>query len=307
MNLNLLIIGRTPPPTGGVSIHVARLIQLLDKEKYVYSYYDLEKYHLFSLIFAIKKAELIHLHSSSPFFRLFIAILCKLLCAKLISTIHGNLGRFNLFKNKIDFLALRFTNYPVTINNESYYLGLKKNKKTKKISAFIPEISPNKLDKNIDEKINMLKMRSKKMFCTNASALSYDKYGNEIYNISMLVETFKNQLDLGLIISDPSGENKRGLDKRGINIPENIIFINEEHSFIEVIKSSNTFIRATTTDGDSLSIHEAIYFGKTVIATDCVSRPKGVVLYNGSKLELNKLIVGPLNSDKIDQSITNNG
>jgi hypothetical protein len=43
------------------------------------------------------------------------------------------------------------------------------------------------------------------------------------------------------------------------------------------------FIRNTTTDGDSISIHEALYLGKQVWATDCVMRPDGVNVY--SKLD----------------------
>ena len=38
-------------------------------------------------------------------------------------------------------------------------------------------------------------------------------------------------------------------------------------------------IRATATDGDAISIKEALYLQKPTIATDCVPRPQGVILF----------------------------
>lgn len=38
-------------------------------------------------------------------------------------------------------------------------------------------------------------------------------------------------------------------------------------------------IRNTPTDGDSLSVKEALYLHKPILATDAVSRPKGVILF----------------------------
>ena len=48
--------------------------------------------------------------------------------------------------------------------------------------------------------------------------------------------------------------------------------------FFEILKLSDCLIRNTTTDGDSISIKEAIYLNKKVIATNCVDRPEGIKL-----------------------------
>ena len=42
---------------------------------------------------------------------------------------------------------------------------------------------------------------------------------------------------------------------------------------------ANVFIRNTSTDGDSLSIHEALSKGVITYATDVVQRPVGVISY----------------------------
>ena len=40
------------------------------------------------------------------------------------------------------------------------------------------------------------------------------------------------------------------------------------------------FLRITTTDGDSVSLKEALFFDCPVLATDVVSRPNGTKLFN---------------------------
>ena len=44
-------------------------------------------------------------------------------------------------------------------------------------------------------------------------------------------------------------------------------------------------MRATDRDGDAVAIREASYFGKTVIASDCVERPSGTILFRTGDAE----------------------
>jgi glycosyltransferase involved in cell wall biosynthesis len=46
-----------------------------------------------------------------------------------------------------------------------------------------------------------------------------------------------------------------------------------------MISASDVFVRPTFTDGDSISVREALSLGIPVIASDCVERPDGVVLF----------------------------
>jgi glycosyltransferase involved in cell wall biosynthesis len=72
-------------------------------------------------------------------------------------------------------------------------------------------------------------------------------------------------------------------------MPSNVFFLNYSHDFVDVIKTCDAFIRATTTDGDSLSVQEAMYLGKDVIASDVIDRPKGCILFK-TEDELEKII-----------------
>jgi len=50
-------------------------------------------------------------------------------------------------------------------------------------------------------------------------------------------------------------------------------------SFIKLITESDMVLRPTNTDGDALTVREALFLGKTVIASDVVIRPAGTLLF----------------------------
>ncbi|SFB41648.1 glycosyltransferase [Algoriphagus aquimarinus] len=287
---NLLIIGKTPPPIGGVTIHVKRLLDSLKDDNTIqFTYFDLKRKSKIKLFILIWKSKVVHLHTSNSYFRFFVVLYCRLLLKKIIFTFHGNLGRYNLFRNLIDKLSILFSNYPIVINFDSFNISYKINSETKLISAFIPQSSIVPLEDNLNTYLNVKSTEYQYIFCTNAFDVSYDKFGNEVYQILELVNVFaeselNNQY---LIISDPSGNYNKFLIKKGIKVPENILFINFPHDFNAVLKKSDCFIRYTTTDGDSLSVKEALMLNKNVIASDVVQRPYGVQL---TKLDSNDLI-----------------
>ncbi len=270
----ILIIGKTPPPIGGVTIYVERLLSLAKRNKLEYAFYDLNKFNLPSFIKSIRCARNAHLNTSSSYLRLLFTILCKLFATNSIITIHGNLGRFGLVKNICDQISISLADYPIVINADSYKKAIKLNKKTKLISAFIPSFTEKKLPMHINDAINEIIKRTDLTFCTNAYKRSFDKNNNEIYGIQFLISFFSNRPNLGLIIADPSSSYKNIYN----NLPNNIYIIGEPVSFIEILKLSDCFIRNSSTDGDSLSIHEALQYHTPVIASDIVDRPSEVLL-----------------------------
>jgi glycosyltransferase involved in cell wall biosynthesis len=61
---------------------------------------------------------------------------------------------------------------------------------------------------------------------------------------------------------------------------EHVLFIKRplENAYL-IWRASDIFIRATNTDGDSISVREALSMGTSVVASDASPRPKGVVLF----------------------------
>lgn len=277
----ILIIGKKPYTgrnrmgMGGVGIHVMRLTEWLDKEKVNYCFYDLSLFKLFSFIKYIANSKIAHLHSSSPYVRLLFAIVCKLYETISVCTYHGDLGRFGRIKNACDYLSIKKMNYPIVLNEYSHNLSIKKNKNTRLLSAYIPVCGAVQLPANVTEKVLLFRSRYKTLFATNAFAMNYDKNGQEIYGIIPLIDFFKDNPDVGLIVSDSSGDYSKYYNT---NKYDNILMIKEPHPFVGILNYVDAFIRYTTTDGDSLSIHEALDMGVVVVATNVVARPQGCIL-----------------------------
>lgn len=273
----ILIIGNTPPPIGGVTIHVARLLKILKEKKINFHFFELSAKKLPLLFFKIWKYRIIHLQTSNSYLRFILILWCKLFFKKTIFTFHGNVGRYNKLRNWCDRSSFKLATVPIVINKNSFKLASSFSSQVKQISAFIPEKEPKILSKVIEKKLLALKKNYAQLFSTNASALSFDRENKEIYQVSTLIEIFSVLNDKALVISDPTGKNFHKFQDKLMNC-ENILFITEDHDFNSVLKLSDCFIRYTTTDGDALSVNEAIYWGKNVIASNVVDRPLGVEL-----------------------------
>lgn len=276
----ILIIGKIPPPIGGVTTHIYRLLEHLEDSCVAFRFISLDSENLLQILKQFHKYKVIHLHTSNVWLRLFLSIYSLLFNNKLILTYHGNLGRYNAFLNWIDNLSVKFTSVPIVLNQQSYKRAILINKNVRLVPAFIPpkeEISKENLF--LAKESLFFKKKYNKVYCTNAFDVTFDKYGNEIYGISSLVELFNSLNEYGFIISDPSGNYKKYLLKKKITINDNILILNYNHSFYSVLKLTDGFIRSTTTDGDSLSVKEALHLGKIVYCTDCIDRPKGVILF----------------------------
>jgi hypothetical protein len=64
-----------------------------------------------------------------------------------------------------------------------------------------------------------------------------------------------------------------------LNLNECFLLLNENLSFVRLIEQADIVLRPTNTDGDALTIREALYLNKTVIASDVVKRPSGTILF----------------------------
>ena len=281
MKINILQFAKLPPPIGGVSIHVSRLIsQTKVNQEFNMKVLDYSKEKkIFSIINKIFTSKIIHVHLSNKKLRFFFAFLFKLMFKKVIITFHGKYD----FENIFDKLSLKLSSACILLNDFSYSHAERiKKKGIYKIGAFIPplenEIVP--LKTVIREKLKYLNEKYQKVFCTNASSVAYDKKGREIYMGTEIIEYFQNKKKIALVFSCPSEEYFNFLKEKFNSFSENIYFINEKHDFINIIRNTNALIRATTMDGDSLSVNEAIFCNKQVFATSIVDRPKGVILFS---------------------------
>lgn len=303
MSKKLLIIGANPPPIGGVTIYCKRLVEHLMLTEINFEFIDYKQKSILNLFKKIISANVIHLHTSNSIFRLLIILISRIFLKKIMFTFHGEIGRANKIKNGINYLAIYFSNIVFAINISSHKKALRYNKNAILSSAFIKPLNTEPLHDILNQKLISFTKKYKVVFCTNAFNVVFDKENREIYQIKNLVEIFIKNPNFGLIFSDPTA-NYREYLKNKVEIPENVLIIDELHDFNEVLKKSNALIRYTTTDGDSISVKEALLLGKQVLASNVVSRPKEVILVgsldelenNIRSFDVNKEIVFEENS-----------
>ena len=278
MSHPLLIIGPDIKTrgVGGVTIHVQRLRDYLDLNDVEYAFKDSRGNSLLSLLRDIKQYDLVHFNLSNPVLQFVLVVYSRIIGKKVVMTLHGNYGRFGWLKNSMVRIAIRCATVPIVINEQSYEACKKLNKRIQLIPAFIPPQKEEPLQNEAVELLERLHTEGRKIFSTNASNVAQDKFGQDIYGVDFLIDYFQDKKEDALVISDPTGNYK----KRYCNLQfDNIFFIDYPHPYFEVLKRADYFIRNTSTDGDALSVKEALWLGVPALCTDVVDRPKGVRLF----------------------------
>ena len=261
---------------GGVTIHVQRLKEYLELNDVEYTFKDSRSNSILSLIHEIRHNKLVHLNLSNPELQLILVLLGRFLGKKVVMTLHGNYGRFGWLKNQMVRIAIEASTVPIVINEQSYEACQKLNKRIQIIPAFIPPQKVESLQKEVEGLLERLHAEGKTIYSTNASNMALDKYEQDIYGVDFLINYFQNNKDAALVISDPSGNYKKHYYNLKSN---NIFFIDYPHPYFEVLKHADFFIRNTSTDGDALSVKEALWLGVPALCTDVVDRPKDVRLF----------------------------
>lgn len=296
----ILIIGPIAPPIGGVSIHISRLADLIKKDfeldfidesrEIKKNYFNLRSLHFLRYFTKIKNSNLLYIHSGKNILRIFHLLAGKIFGKKIILTIHsfktGTSKIICLFNGKIYKLA----NTIIVVNSEIKERLSLPEKKTIVKEAFIP---PNiqeepELPKNIQEIISQNKKKENKIICANASRLEFHN-NQDLYGLDQCLEVaerlFKKKIKFYFIFvvssieknSDKFYKYKSQINER--HLQSNFLLTNEKLSFVKLMEQADIVVRPTNTDGDSITIREAVFFKKPVLASNIVKRPEGVHLF----------------------------
>ena len=302
----LIIIGPYPPVIGGVSTHIHRVSQLLENNNLnvkVVSTNPIPKEDnriyipLFLLPFYLitRKQSLMHFHVSSiPF--LFTSWFVRLR-QKTLLTIHNNRYPTNLSKHslttKAQWFLLKSFQSIICVNNETklFLQSRLTNIYNEAIPAFLPPLVLK------EESVDFIRKYSKKfdvLLSGYAYRLTMFK-GDDLYGVDMMVELMSKlkikgkNIGLALILNLQKSEY---LDEiltiiKRLNLSQNILLIdiNQGVDAVALWKLSDIYIRPTNTDGNSISVLEALSVGTTVIASDCVDRPEGTVLFKNRDID----------------------
>lgn len=296
--LALTIIGHFCA-TGGISVHIQRLkvllessykVKLIDESKagdHKGDIYNLRKGNIIKYFQIVISSNIVHIHTSIPLLRLFHVIIARMFLKKTIITIHS----LSLIRSKWQIflanLSCRMSHKVILVNNEMQKeLRLRKDKIII-LPAFIPpkmELEPD-LPKDIERYFSY---QTKKIIICNAFRLNFYQ-GVDLYGIDMMIDIAKrikkDKISVFIICVITSlAVNKEIYDYYMNEIVEEalqnyIILIPFAVSFVKMIELCDLVVRPTNTDGDALTIREALYLGKPVIASDVVKRPEGTVVF----------------------------
>ncbi len=279
----ILLIGPFPPPSGGVSVHLQRLLERAkgnpEISLSVFDYNKKKIFHstgktstIFGALICFFSADILHIHISHPV-KVFLAKLGKLAGKKVIYTQHNPREIEWESTRKIIQLADRvvFVFNPISFPENGIL-----------IPAFIPPASKKELPQSVLEIFG----KYAETFVTvgSSSGKLMDEVG-DLYGFDIILDAIPTAVveNAAFIFVDVKGKMKNiyseKIRKIEIETGKKIIFIEQEVDFPELLKRSTAFIRATRSDGDSLSIREALSLGIPVIASDCVIRPTGCRLF----------------------------
>ncbi len=297
----IVIIGAYPPPVGGVSIHIQRLISLLsDKAEFDVIDesaiikkdwpFNIRTLNLFKYFEIIRNADVIHIHSGLFIRRLFHVIICKLILRKFtVVTIHHN-PEVEKFPNITKWL-LKKCDHAILVNKEGYEMMETDSKCNYHLMpAFLPPIIDNEPELPLAVSKWISKKKGEKTIICVSNAWRLVLHNNEdLYGLDLCIEAIYKLREKGynvcliFVVASNPFQAKLMEDYRGriksFNLDDNILIWEKPLSFIRLVLNSDIVLRATNTDGDALSIREALYFNKIVIASDVVKRPDSVLLF----------------------------
>ena len=308
--MKLIIIGSIPPPIGGVSTHVERIIPYLKDAGIDYVIWDYSKNckrnkriislrHEFRKIISsvLTKGEVKVLHcllSKISFTRLNFFLLLKIMGIRLTITLVGS-PKDIINNNPLKLLYLliltHLSSHVIAVNKDFYNIFINHGISEKKLSvipAFIPFENNVFIEKPIPTNVVDFCLRHKPLIVTYAYGPvifgKEDLYGLDLF-VQLAQRLRKDLQQAGFVVVIPEISNKdyfnkiiREIDDKGL---KDVFYfaIGNDFSFVPFMQYADLFIRATNTDGDALTLREALYCGVASIASDVCWRPDGTILF----------------------------
>ncbi len=299
-NKKVLIFGPVPPPAGGISIHIARLkhliqndfsIDFIDESSVIkQGYFSIKSFNPFIYLKKISSADILFIQTGGSHLRKFHILIGKLFFKKIIVTVHGYSKVKKLPFLLIDSLFFQLCNKIILVNPYIFKRLYLSRSKCVFQHAFIPPIMLEEIDLPyyINDWFDLSKQKGNVILCANASRLNiFEK--EDLYGLDMCIAVIKRLIENGYcvcfiyIVSSLDNGSEKYLKYQqliiDLDLQNSFYLLSGIYSFVKVIENSDIVLRPTNADGDALTIREALFLGKSVIASDIVNRPHGTLLF----------------------------
>lgn len=325
----IAIIGRIPPPYGGVSMHLSRWLDLLEKEEIHFLFCDLEGKHdpdraivpmkpniRFLFRFLQLSCKAVHLHTSK--LNQLTALLAVARFVKkcpCIITFHNQ----RLIEEESHAPAwLRYL-FRTCIKRRSFVvatnenirawcleeLGLESEKITYAPAFLPPSEQEMRFDDYPEEVEQFFQHRSPIIGSQGFFGSFYE--GKHIYQFELLghllAKVLKTHPRAGCYTAlsgclDQSHRKTILELRQSLGLENHWMFQQLPLPAAPLFSRCRLFLRPTMTDGDSVSVRECLLMGVPVIASDSVRRPDGVLVYQqGNTQQLEEMTLKVLDGE----------
>lgn len=306
-NLPIILVGPYPPNVGGVSTHLFRAVLVLEGAGFEVKVVSVNKLQsgqknvsyitpfLLPIYLLMQKRSIVHFHVDSVNHLLVAWIIKVKHCIYL--TVHNNRYPTTLIKksikNALKWRCLKQFRKIICVNSETQrFLSERlENINSEVVPAFLPPVDIN------DQTLTKIKQWGKsfdKILSGYAYRLSFYK-GQDLYGIDMMITLMsllkKRKINAGLVLllnleeNDYLTEIKKQIKALELEDNINLIDINDGVDSVALWRYSDVYLRPTNTDGNSISVLEALTVGTPVVASDCVERPESCILFENRNVE----------------------
>lgn len=320
----VLICGPVRPPVGGVSTHIARLVERLsatgefrftlcdEAQTRKPGVFNLRSMRLSEYLGLVQRARIVHIHSSVGLARALHLVVAVLLGKKSVITLHSwRQGRLSTLLWRGLFALLRPELIVVSEAIAARFGGC-----GQVLPAFIePSLaSEAALPCNMTEWIAVHRAKGSTLLCSNAYRLTLLE-GEDLYGLGLCIEALAlpemEGAALVYVVSDPNFAPERLSQARariaGLNLEDRVLLHEGAVSYIRLIGQVDISLRTTLSDGDALSVRESLALGKHTIASDVAVRPAGTRLYaSGDVTDLVRVIREAANTTLAEESVAGN-
>lgn len=293
----IFFLGTVPPPKGGVSVYCMRRINEFEEKSVPFKFFDSSrKVSFIRLLFACFKMILsnrafeVEFNVSNPI-SVFVFYFLGLSRYTVFfdhngsrRIVSGTLSKWIFLRFSLALKKIKVVN-PSLINNYPI-------KCRRKIEVFTPFIKPTKWEiseasRGFPEHLaHLLAGKKRNIVLVTAWRPINSCSEPDLYGLFDTLCIFRNIIEhcpeyrfvfmLGCI--DESDFCRKLLEKvDDLSHFANFSFITGGVSQLPLLPRTKVLIRLTKTDGDSVSIREALLFGSAVIASDVTQRPSGVI------------------------------
>ncbi len=290
---NVLLIGPMPPPIGGVSTHLSRLLsRSKENEELKLSVWDIRRMslhtidgssrNLIKVLSCFIQADIIHVHISRKL-KLFLTRFSKFCGKKLVYT-HHNSRNLN---DRLTWKTMSSVHQVILVRPlaEKFPAGIQK--KIIVIPAYLHATDSVELSGDLVNQLTGGMVLFAHCYQRKDDPILME--GKDLYGFDLIfkaVESIMNShpdQSLTLFLADPANAMKDFYSSELTYLQKfsklKIIYWIDALNFSSALKYCSILIRATRSEGDAISVREALHAGVPVIASDCVERPTGVVSF----------------------------